>query len=921
MGSTRTRAVLLACACALPCALAAPAQAAFEFAPPLVFPTGGETPTGAVVADFNDDGLPDIASTNAAFDLDAGPFAAVVVQFGLGNGSFGLGIPFRVADYGADPSALAAADFDGDEAPDLAVANRGSQEVVVLSGRGTGAFELLRRIRVKGTAPAAIAVTEINGDGKRDIVVANAQSGAKDVTVIPSKKGVGRFGSPKTYATGANAPALAVGDVDGDRKKDVVVPDDKGDTVWVLAGRGKGTFKPATRIDVEKNPHDVALADLNGDGRSDLITTNAFKNDVFVRVMTKDDEFAKARRFPAGERPKEIVATDTDADEAVDLVLTGRGRLTVLGGTGRASFGKPSEVPLPVQLGALIASDVDADEQLDLVATDLDNQATIVVRQARNPLLADHFRPAVHAPAGAGPDSIAAGDFNGDAHIDLAVANEQAQSVSVLLATGLGSFRPAPAVGVGSRPSAIDSGDFNSDGLADLVVANEDTAQLTVLIANRSGGFNAPAKLGTSAGPSALAAADLDGDGRRDVAVASSAGSGVPVSVFRSDGSGGFPQRTDLFMDGLVPADLAVGDYDGNGTSDIAVADVSGRIVVFPGLPGGGSAPPTVLAGADGPAGLAAGDLDGDGDDDLVVAHSGGNRYVDDLRIWRGGGGGLTAGAPHPIPANPSAVALADLDGDDSLDVVTTHPEGYAAFLLSDGSGGFSTPLLVPAAGGPADLVAADFDEDESADLALANRDANDVTTLMTTGESTLPPPIAYQSINLDLVTGSVQVRCGDDPVDRFELLGPVQVEFAGELESCLAQTLKGTISITAAADLVEGGAVQRGQFRGGGFRVTQAPENGLPWTTLRLNKAAGCANPASQTPSSLHSGAAGRWRVVGTYGWAVPAAESRWGVTERCGATHFGVTAGQVTVRDLVLKKNVTLKAGGTYVARAAAR
>ena len=137
------------------------------------------------------------------------------------------------------------------------------------------------------------------------------------------------------------------------------------------------------------------------------------------------------------------------------------------------------------------------------------------------------------------PVSIAVGDFNGDGILDLATANENSGNVTVLLGNGSGGFIPATGspFAVGAGPVSIAVGDFNSDGIPDLAVANYGSSNVTVLLGNGSGGFTpatgSPFTVGTS--PASIAVADLNGDGIQDLAVANSGGSNVICAKGRDE--------------------------------------------------------------------------------------------------------------------------------------------------------------------------------------------------------------------------------------------------------------------------------------------------------------------------------------------------------------------------------------------------
>ena len=133
---------------------------------------------------------------------------------------------------------------------------------------------------------------------------------------------------------------------------------------------------------------------------------------------------------------------------------------------------------------------------------------------------------ALNAPsafgAGTTPYSVAVGDFNGDGKLDLAVANEGSDNVSILLGNGDGTFQAAVDYGAGTDPDSVAVGDFNGDGKLDLVVANDDSNNVSILLGNGDGTFQAAVNYGVSA-PSSVAVGDFNGDGKLDLAVANCA--------------------------------------------------------------------------------------------------------------------------------------------------------------------------------------------------------------------------------------------------------------------------------------------------------------------------------------------------------------------------------------------------------------
>ena len=251
---------------------AAPASAGFITAPS--YPAGG----GAMaVADFNRDGIADIAATSPS---------GVTILLGIGDGTFQV-----TQTYAAGPEpeySVAVGDFNGDGIPDLVVTNVAFDEgdpntVTVLLGNGDGTFQPAQNYAA-GSNPFTVAVGDFNGDGVPDLAVANnnpAVPGNVSRTVsILLGNGDGTFQAPQSYAVaGPYAQCVVVGDFNEDGHLDLAVahfqePYGGSDVVTILLGNGDGTFHATGTLSFaggEADPYALAVADLNGDGHLDLI--------------------------------------------------------------------------------------------------------------------------------------------------------------------------------------------------------------------------------------------------------------------------------------------------------------------------------------------------------------------------------------------------------------------------------------------------------------------------------------------------------------------------------------------------------------------------------------------------------------------------------------------------------------------------
>ncbi len=233
---------------------------------------------------------------------------------------------------------------------------------------------------------------------------------------------------------------------------------------------------------------------------------------------------------------------------------------------------------------------------------------------------------------GARSRSVAVGDFNGDGTLDLAVANENSSqagfgndsaTVSILLGTGTGSFGAKTDFGTG-RASEVLVGDFNGDGKLDLAVAGG------ILLGTGTGSFGAKTDFGTDFVPASVAVGDFNGDGNLDLATANGDPSGFfsdtdpqTVSILLGTGTGSFGAKTN-FGTGSSPQSVAVGDFNGDGKLDLAVANFdsnTGSILLGTGT--GSFGPKTDFGTGAGPVSVAVGDFNGDGNLDLAVANLG----------------------------------------------------------------------------------------------------------------------------------------------------------------------------------------------------------------------------------------------------------------------------------------------------------
>jgi hypothetical protein len=361
------------------------------------------------------------------------------------------------------------------------------------------------------------------------------------------------FALPQTFATGFAPVYVVVGDFNSDGRPDLAVANDDMGTVSVLPGNGDGTFRAPEAFGVGASVWSLAVGDINGDGEPDLIVIYPFDNKLGVLLSTTPAgsttvSFAALQTFGVGAGDHAVAVGDFNSDGRPDLVTSNSGDGTV------------SVLLNTTPKGATVAS--------------FAAQQTFAVGP---------------------PSAVAVADVNGDGKPDLAVANPDTNTVTVLLNTtaagaSTASFAAPRTFAAGPRPAALVAGDFNGDNHPDLAVANPDTSAVAVLLNTTPKGasvasFAAPQTFAVSrlefdrgdAHP--LAVADFDGDGRPDLAVTTYVPNGSvfidgTVSVLLNTTPAGSVTTSfaapKVFERGTRTASVATGDFDGDGRPDLA---------------------------------------------------------------------------------------------------------------------------------------------------------------------------------------------------------------------------------------------------------------------------------------------------------------------------------------------------------------
>ncbi|HEX3737800.1 MAG TPA: choice-of-anchor D domain-containing protein, partial [Solirubrobacterales bacterium] len=349
-----------------------------------------------------------------------------------------------------------------------------------------------------------IATGDLNGDGRDDVVTVNWGpffAGHPSYSVLLAKPNGSLApapGSPVALSESETPNRVALGDVNGDGKLDLIMTTQEG-KVTVRLGNGNGTFAstPVATLTTGSGPLAVASGDLNGDGYDDIVVGNYESSNVSVFYSQGNGSFAQApgSPYPVGSEPRTVAIGDFNGDESGDIVTANSGAFfsgafSVLLAQEDGSYAPAPDSSLEGEYQQMAAAvgDFDGDGNLDIAGVASPNQNLSVYLGNGSGEFTQPSGGPPSIPTHWGED-LAVADFNGDGLDDIAVPirfainPEEENAVWVFTSEGGGHFAPAASYSIepGSFPDQIATGDFNGDGKPDLVTANG-SSNLTVLL-------------------------------------------------------------------------------------------------------------------------------------------------------------------------------------------------------------------------------------------------------------------------------------------------------------------------------------------------------------------------------------------------------------------------------------------------------
>ncbi len=658
-----------------------------SFAPRVDFTTGLFLPHRVIVNDFDGDGKVDIAA--ASYNATSAALCVFKNTSTSGNITMQTSVDFP---SGGGSFNLSAGDLDGDGKADVAVVNYPLNTVSVfrnMSSAGTISFAPKVDFNTGGF-PESISINDLNGDGKPDIATGNYTASTVSVFRNTSISGNISFDPKFDYVTATNPHGICTGDFDNDGKPDMATANLNAGNISVfqnlistavpanvpvinsfsptsgtvgatvtISGANFGptpsaniVYFGATRAPVLSSstsslsvtaplgltyePISVTATGLTAFSASPFTVTFPGGGAITTASLGVKNDFLTANY------PRHSSISDLDGDGKADLVITNNNAASIslfrnTSVSGAVSFAPRIDYPVTGSTPFFATTgDFDGDGKPDIAVADYDANAISIFRNTSTPG-AISLAPRTDYFSLINPISISIADFDMDGKTDIAVANNNGNSVSVfknLSTVGTISFGPRTDYTTGLWPQSCITGDADMDGKTDIIITNYNSNSVSVLRNTSTPGsvsFAAKVDFATGTNPFNTAMGDLDNDNKPELLVTNS--NSQSVSVFRNTGSSGivsFAAPVDLVTANL-PLGVSINDFDGDGKQDIAVADFgSGSLSVFKNTSTIGIisfVPKVDFITGNQPRTASIGDIDGDNKPDIVSANSTANTF------------------------------------------------------------------------------------------------------------------------------------------------------------------------------------------------------------------------------------------------------------------------------------------------------
>ena len=647
----------------------------------------------------NSDGNLDILATTVG-----GSYA---IQIGNGNGTFQNASYFVGGASGQSPY-LTASDLNADGQIDLAVLKPSVNSVNIFQGNGNGNFTYKGSYQT-GLNPGCLAIKDIDGDGKSDLIVGNlSNSGTPNISLMLGM-GDGTFSAQKTYAVASGASRIAVTDINRDGCNDVVVVNTDYNAVSVLLGDGYGNLSSYKTYATGYQPQDIAVSDFDLDGIPDIITSNkSTAESLTLLVGVGDGSFKSKQAIATGLMyARSLASADLNGDNKPDLIVTQYGQATPYDkGYVDIFFNTTNSAPIITSLAA---------------ASTPENISVATV---------------AYAAIATDPDANTTLTYSISGGADAAL-------FSINSMTGAVTFKTSP-----NFEGPIDAG---SNNVYDVVVQASDgsltaTQAVSITVTNvdeplPKSVFGSAVTYSAGANADFIVNADFNGDGVQDL-LALNAGVNN-ASILLGNGNGTFQSQSTVAT-GLFPTSASVGDFNGDGKKDVAITNGNaGNVSILLGNGNGTFQTASTFTVGTGPYSIVSGDFNQDQKTDLIVVNSTSNS----ITFLTGLGSGTFQSQSFNLSGSkPSSITAGDFNGDGKQDVaISFFNSNFASVYLGKGDGTFQLPVYYATGNNPMYIASSDFNGDGKVDLVVCNTtSSNSLSVLLGNGDGTFKSALTF---------------------------------------------------------------------------------------------------------------------------------------------------------------------------------
>lgn len=774
------------------------------------------------IGDLDGDGKPDIVTANNGSNT-------ISVFRNISTPGNILFTPRTDLTVGTNPYGLAIGDLNGDGKPDIVVTTQGSSSsLLVLKNNSTTGTILLGPATPYGSiaGPFVVSLGDLDGDGKLDLVANSA--GSNSVIVMKNTSTISDISflsGQESFFVGNYPVCVSIADLNGDGLPDIITSNRFSNNVSCLKNTSSGgtlTFDSRVDYPVNADPIYVAVGDLDGDSKPDIISANSSSTNISILRNIIGSNIA----------PVINSFSPTSGINGTNVTILGSN----FNGVSKVKFGGVEASSFTVDSTTGITAIVGPGASGDLSVTSSFGTATSPGFTFNGPIITS-FTPTFGVAGttvsitGVNFDSTTKVTFGGTSassflvnsptNITATVGVGSSGSVSVTTANGiatLSGFTYGPPVINSFTPLSgeigsvvnIQGSNFDSTSSNNIVffgavkatVISSSTTQLNVIVpvgatyqpisvtTNKLTGyssipfittfisdsphittnsFSIAANYGTGTYPSNISVSDLNDDGKPDIISVNAVGNNISIlKNLSSPGTFAF-SRID-FSTGTDPKGIAIGDLNGDGKPDIVISNFNSgnasTISIFRNTSVGGAisfAPRQDYVSGNGSLGITIADMNSDGKPDIIVT-SGNSGFFSIFKNSTTSVDSITLASKqdYPLLSHPDDITTADLDKDGLPDIITSNFSGGNVSIFRNTSNGgnlsLSSRIDYSVGTNPGLLAVADLDNDQNLDIAVVNNSSGTITLLK---NSCTPGVISFSNV-LDLADSASNIFFAD---------------------------------------------------------------------------------------------------------------------------------------------------------------